>query len=132
MRGQWDGGRAAAPPAPPLYDICKDGGARRLLLLALVNATPVAVSSTLFLFFVTHRLQAWGWEGPLLVLFFASGAVAAPLWSRAARTYGAKATLLTAMGTSVLIFSFTATLGRGITGGLRWCVFCQGPRLARI
>ena len=57
--------------------ILGDTVARRLLLLALVNATPVAVSSTLFLFFVESRLGAPGWDGPLLVLFFLSAAASA-------------------------------------------------------
>ena len=38
-----------------------------------MNATPLAVTSTLFLFFVESRLAAPGWEGPLLVLFFLVG-----------------------------------------------------------
>ena len=52
----------------PISTILSDRTARRLLLLALVNATPLAVSSTLFLFYVESRLGAVGWEGPLLVL----------------------------------------------------------------
>jgi glycoside/pentoside/hexuronide:cation symporter, GPH family len=41
--------------------VLADPLARRLLLLALVNAAPVAVTSTLFLFFVESRLAAPGW-----------------------------------------------------------------------
>ncbi|MCE8458864.1 MFS transporter, partial [Rhodovulum sulfidophilum] len=62
----------AAPETTGWREVLADAVARRLLLLALINATPVAVTSTLFLFFVESRLGLPGWEGPLLVLFFLS------------------------------------------------------------
>jgi glycoside/pentoside/hexuronide:cation symporter, GPH family len=61
----------------------------------------VAVTSTLFLFFVESRLGAPGWEGPLLLLFFLSAAASTPLWSAAAQRYGAKPMLLAGMVLSV-------------------------------
>ncbi|WP_242494154.1 MFS transporter [Salipiger sp. IMCC34102] len=99
--------------ATPIRTILSDHVTRRLLVLALVNATPLAVSSTLFLFFVDARLQAPGWEGPLLVLFFLAAAVSSPAWSAAARRFGAKPVLLLAMVAAVLSFGFTLTLGAG-------------------
>jgi glycoside/pentoside/hexuronide:cation symporter, GPH family len=80
-----------------------------------VNATPVAVTSTLFLFFVESRLQAPGMEGPLLLLFFLAAAVSAPVWGRAAQTYGKKRMLLAGMALSIVAFGFAATLGPGDT-----------------
>ena len=97
----------------PISAILSDPLARRLLLLALVNATPVAVSSTLFLFFVQSRLGAPGWEGPLLVLFFLSAALSAPLWSRLAQTFGTRRVLLSAMGLAIASFGGTLLLGPG-------------------
>ncbi|MEO0356920.1 MAG: MFS transporter [Pseudomonadota bacterium] len=97
----------------PIRTIWADGQARRLLILALINATPLAVSSTLFLFFVEDRLAAPGWEGPLLVLFFLSGAVAAPFWSRAASRFGPKRALLFAMVLAVITFGFAVLLRDG-------------------
>ena len=88
MRGEWGAGGAAA--GIDLLDLLRDTTARRLLLIALVNAAPVAVTSTLFLFFVEYRLAAPGAEGPLLVLFFFAAALAAPVWGRAARAFGAR------------------------------------------
>ncbi|KMW60192.1 Sugar transporter [Candidatus Rhodobacter oscarellae] len=113
MRGQW-----AMPerrPAVPMKfgDILADRIASRLLLVALFNAAPVAVSSTLFLFFVESRLGAIGWEGPLLVLFFLAAAIAAPLWARAAERFGAKRVLLMGMCLSVAAFGLTLGLGSG-------------------
>lgn len=90
-----------------------DATARRLLLVALVNAAPVAVTATLFLFYVESRLAAPGWEGPLLLLFFLSAAAAAPFWALAARRFGARRVLLFAMSLAVLAFGFAALLGPG-------------------
>ncbi|MFN3936060.1 MAG: MFS transporter, partial [Gemmobacter sp.] len=92
MHGEWTGRGLA--PAGNLGTILRDGPSRWLLAVALVNAAPVAVTSTLFLFFVESRLQAPGAEGPLLLLFFLSAAASAPIWSRLAARFGAKRVLL--------------------------------------
>ena len=106
--------RPAATEEPtPIGTILSDPAARRLLILALVNATPLAVSSTLFLFFVESRLAAPGWEGPLLVLFFLAAAMSAPLWSWAAGQFGSRRVLLSAMAMAILAFGFVLTLGAG-------------------
>ena len=112
MAPEWRGAIRAEAPTP-IRAILADPGARRLLLLALVNATPLAVSSTLFLFFVDSRLEAPGWEGPLLVLFFLAAAASAPVWSALARRFGAKPVLLCAMVLAVLSFGGVLTLGAG-------------------
>lgn len=97
----------------PIKTIWADPQARRLLLLALVNATPLAVSSTLFLFYVESALGAVGWEGPLLVLFFLAAACSSPLWSKLAGRYGEKPVLLAAMTLAIISFGYTYTLGQG-------------------
>lgn len=113
MRGEWHVGDTV-PDATGFREILADPVARRLLLVALVNATPVAVTSTLFLFFVESRLQASGWEGPLLVLFFLSAAVAAPIWGWLARRLNApRPVLIAGMALSVLAFGYAAFLGAG-------------------
>jgi len=112
MWREWSPALAAQTPTP-IRTILNDPIARRLLLLALVNATPVAVSSTLFLFFVESRLDAPGWEGPLLVLFFFSAAVSSPVWSALANRFGAKRVLLSAMVLAIVIYGWTLTLGAG-------------------
>ncbi|THD83642.1 sugar:cation symporter [Aliigemmobacter aestuarii] len=112
MGREWRG--AAAPmPATPLRQVLADRDTRRLLILALVNSAPVAVTSTLFLFFVESRLAAPGSEGPLLVLFFLAAAVSAPVWSRLAAAFGLRRVLLVAMVLAVVSFAFAATLGAG-------------------
>jgi GPH family glycoside/pentoside/hexuronide:cation symporter len=124
MNGQWKG-RAAAP-TPGLVAIFRpilaDPLARRLLLTALLNAAPVAVTSTLFLFFVESRLMLPGWEGPLLLLFFLAAAVSTPVWSALARRYSPRPVLLTAMTLAILAFLWTLTLGAG--DGIAFALIC--------
>jgi len=111
MRGAWT--PASLAPATPLRTLLSDRITRQLLLLALVNATPLAVSSTLFLFFVESRLAAPGWEGGLLVLFFLAAAASAPGWSLLAERFGAKPVLLAAMVLAIAAFGTVLTLGPG-------------------
>ncbi|MFP7675384.1 MFS transporter [Marivita sp. S0852] len=113
MHAEWRGSTIEASVG--FGAILKDRISRRLLLIALVNAAPVAVSSTLFLFFVESRLNAPGWEGPLLLLFFVAAAAAAPLWGALAERIGAKTTLLAAMVLAFAAFSFAMLLGAGDT-----------------
>jgi len=92
-------------------------GGGRLLALAFVNALPVALTSTLFLFFVEDRLKLASWAGPFLILFFASAGLAAPLWSRAAQSYGARRVLATAMVLAIVTFVGAAALPSGAAAG---------------
>ena len=73
----------------PLRPFLAAGGGR-LLLIGLLNTMPVAITSTLFLFFVEDRLALPGLAGPFLVLFFAAAGLSAPLWSRLAARFGAR------------------------------------------
>lgn len=111
MRGQW--GASEAPESVGFGVVLRDAQAKRLLILALVNATPVAITSTLFLFFVESRLEAPGMEGPLLLLFFLSAAASAPLWGRIARGIGAKRALLIGMLLAIVTFIGASLLGAG-------------------
>ena len=86
---------------------------RRLLMIALLNAMPVAVTSTLFLFFVEYQLAAPGWEGPLLLLFFLAAALSAPVWTRIALHIGPKRALLSGMMLAMFSFAGTVLLGAG-------------------
>ncbi len=121
MRGEWAAGDAA-PRGSGFAAVLGDAQARRLLIIALLNAMPVAVTSTLFLFFVESRLQLPGWEGPLLLLFFLSAAGSAPLWGRLAQAYGTRRMLLVGMVLAIVSFGFAATLGPG--DGLAFALIC--------
>ena len=111
MWPEWKG-RVNQEPSQ-IGEIIRDNTARKLLILALVNATPLAVSSTLFLFYVESKLGAPGWEGGLLVLFFLAAAISSPLWSALARRFGAKPVLISAMVLAVASFGYTLTLSPG-------------------
>ncbi len=110
MRGQW---QASAQPENGIAPVLRDPVARRLLLIALVNAAPVAVTSTLFLFFVESRLGAPTLAGPFLLLFFLSAAAAAPVWGYLAAAHGARRILIVAMCLSIIAFGFAITLQTG-------------------
>jgi GPH family glycoside/pentoside/hexuronide:cation symporter len=111
MRGEWHD--AGLPAATGFGTILSDPVARKLLMIAFVNAAPVAVSSTLFLFYVEIALEAPGWEGALLLLFFLSAAAAAPLWGLMAERFGGKRVLLCAMVLGIVAFGGALFLGPG-------------------
>jgi len=115
MRNAWDVKPDAAAKTDDVSfkQLLKDSVAKKLLIVALLNAAPVAVSSTVFLFYVESRLGLVGWEGGLLILFFLAAAAAAPIWARFAARFGAKPVLLCAMALAVAVFSLTLTLQEG-------------------
>ena len=108
--------------------VLADPLARRLLLIALLNGAPVAVTSTLFLFFVESRLKLPGQEGPLLLLFFLAAALSTPGWSLLARRHGARRVLLAAMALSIVAFLWTVTLGAG--DGFAFALVCAASGAA--
>jgi glycoside/pentoside/hexuronide:cation symporter, GPH family len=116
MRHEWGRATALPPDTSPMASFrpaLTDPLARRLLLIALLNAAPVAVSSTLFLFFVGGRLGAPDAAGPLLLLFFLAAAISTPFWSRAASRHGPKRILMAGMALAIGSFIWAATLGPG-------------------
>lgn len=122
MRDEWHSG--GTPPASGFRPVLADPIARKLLVIALLNAAPVAVSSTLFLFYVEIALEAPGWEGALLLLFFLSAAGAAPVWGRLAERFDPKPVLLCAMGLGIVAFGGAILLGPGDV--LLFALVCVG------
>ncbi len=131
MRHEWvDTSHAAQTPSLAGFAIAlRDRPARNLLLVALFNGAPVAVTSTLFLYFVESRLAAPGYEGAFLLLFFLSAALSSFTWSRLAQTYGARRVLLAAMALSIITFIFAATLGAGDLLGFAAICIASGAAL---
>jgi GPH family glycoside/pentoside/hexuronide:cation symporter len=111
MRGEWQA--VEMPASVGFAAVLRDPVARRLLMIAFVNAAPVTVSSTLFLFYVEIALAAPGWEGALLLLFFLSAAAAAPFWGLMAERFGGRRVLLIAMVLGILAFGGALFLGAG-------------------
>ena len=113
MRLEWRAGGAVVASLSSFAPVLRDALARRLLMIALLNASPVAVTSTLFLFFVESRLDAAGMEGGLLLLFFLSAAASALIWAKVAARIGEKQALMAGMGLAILAFLWAVTLGSG-------------------
>ncbi|WP_240504197.1 MFS transporter [Thioclava sp. JM3] len=103
-------------------------GAGWLLLLAFVNSLPVAVTSTLFLFFVGDRLGLPDLAGPFLILFFIAAGASAPLWGRLARRFGARRVLLVAMVLAIVSFVGAFSLPTG--AALPFAAICIGSGVA--
>lgn len=112
MNREWRAAPATTRPTG-LGLILRDPLARRLLMVACVNAAPVAVSSTLFLFFVDARLGAPEAAGFLLLAFFLAAAASAPGWTWLAQRHGPRPTLLVAMTLAVAVFGWALWLGEG-------------------
>ena len=128
MRREWGPVSAQSGAFDGFGAVVRDPVARRLLAVAFVNAAPVAVSSTLFLFYVESRLVAPGWEGPLLILFFLSAAAAAPVWAALARKRGEKPVLIWGMSLAIVAFGGAALLGPG--DQLWFALICLGSGAA--
>ena len=86
---------------------------RPYLILAFVNAIPVAITSTLFLFYVEYAIGSVTASGPLLLLFFGAAAVSVPIWTVLANKYVIEWVLGVAMLASLAAFVVTFTLGAG-------------------
>jgi GPH family glycoside/pentoside/hexuronide:cation symporter len=128
MRREW--GQVQLTPAPSAFAILGDRKTQGLLTLALVNAAPVAVTSTLFLFFVESRLEAPGLEGPLLLLFFLSAALTAPFWAYLAQRIGQRRALMAGMALAVISFGFALGLRAGDTVAFALICAASGAALA--
>lgn len=114
MRTEWPRFRPDLSIVGPSFrEVLADPTARRLLTIALVNATPVAITSTLFLFYAESVLRTDGAEGPLLILLFLAAAISAPVWAQVAKRFGAKTALLGGMALAMASFAFVLTLGPG-------------------
>ena len=91
----------------------KYGSLQRLLFFVFLNAMPVAVTSTLYLFYVDNVLDLEVVGGPLLILFFLSAAFSAPFWTRLAEYYGALRVLKFSMLVSIFSFVWAYNLNSG-------------------
>ena len=85
----------------------------RLLTVFAVNGTAAALPATLVLFFVADVLQAPGWGGPLLAIYFLSGVLFLPLWVMLARRLGRMRAWTAGMLLAVAAFAGAGTLGSG-------------------
>lgn len=116
-------------PNPSSGPVLSDPVVRQLLILAVLNTAPVAVSSTLFLFFVESRLLAPDMAGPLLILFFLTAAFSAPVWTFCASRFGARRMLLVAMVSTIISFAYAFFLQTGQVSTFTFICVASGATL---
>ena len=122
----------AEPAAPLLRSLARvlaDGAFRRLLTVFLASGIAAALPATLFLFFVADVLQSEPASGPLLGLYFLSGALSLPGWVALAGRVGRVRAWLMAMGLSVLSFAGAGWMGAGDTTLFAGICFLSGLAL---
>ncbi|GAB4124140.1 MAG: MFS transporter [Rhodothalassiaceae bacterium] len=115
-------------PAFPLRPLLAFGGGW-LLALSLLNALPVAVTATLFVFYVEDHLQLGPLAGPYLALFFLAAAMAAPGWTALARRFGMRPILAIAMTLAIAAFAWAALLPVGAAWRFAAIVLGSGAAL---
>lgn len=82
----------------------------RLVISFILNSFANALPATLFLFFVTDRLQAEEQRGILLLLYFAAGVIGVPVWVWLAKRYNKHRTWCISMLIACFFFSLTPLL----------------------
>jgi len=83
---------------------------RRLLIAYLINATANGLPATLFILFVTYRLEMPDAYGPLLFAYFLSGFAGIPIWYQVSKTISKHRTWCIAMVIAVGSFVWTPFL----------------------
>lgn len=99
-----------------------NGPFRRLIAAYALNGIANGLPATLFLLFAEYRLGAPDWSGLLLVLYFASGIVAVPVWLKLSFRFGKHRTWAASMGWACLMFSLVPFLSEGDV--LAFAVIC--------
>lgn len=85
----------------------------RLVVAFLLNGFANAIPATLFLYFVSERLGAADWRGPLLFVYLSCGIVGIPLAVWIAGKAGKHRTWCGAMALACVIFLLAGFLGTG-------------------
>ncbi len=116
------------PLLSSLRRVMADRPFRHLLLIFVANGIASALPATLFLFFVADVLHLESASGPLLALYFVSGAASLPLWIKVASRYGRVFAWGCAMLLSILAFAGASLLGNGDL--LPFAIICLASGLA--
>lgn len=114
---------------PLSFAALQHSGGVKLLILAVLNSLPVALTSTLFLFFVQDYLTLAKLAGPFLVLFFLSAGFSVPGWGVLSHRIGAKAALLIGMPLAIASFVGAAFLAPGNAVGFAFICIASGAAL---
>ncbi len=100
----------------------------RLLFAFFLNGCANGFPATLFLFFVSEKLQAETWAGPLLVIYFLCGVLGVPLWLKMAQQTSKHRAWCVAMIGACAFFAIAPFLQ---AGDAHWfALVCIGTGLA--
>jgi hypothetical protein len=106
-----------------------------LLSVFAANGIAAAIPASLFLFFVSDRLQLASYAGLFLVLYFLAAACGLPLWAKLALKFGEAQAWLAAMALALLAFIWAANLVPGsligfgfvLSGGITFASIKSNP-----
>jgi len=102
----------------------------QLLLIAYVlDGLANGLPATLFLLFITERMQAPQFIGPLLFLYFGMGVAALPAWVLLSRRIGKHRAWAASMTLAILSLVIVPWLGRGDLILFAWTVAITGTTL---
>lgn len=90
-------------------------GGSKLFAAYFINNLANALPATLFLFFTELVIAAPGMTGALLLLYFVSGMIALPLWTRLSAKTGKRHAWMLSMLLASAAFAFVPLLGPGDT-----------------
>jgi GPH family glycoside/pentoside/hexuronide:cation symporter len=107
------GVQPAATPWRVTWEAWQNRPFRTLLVAYGIGALGAGLPATLVLFYVEHVLRLPGRAEAFLGLYFLSGFLFLPLWTRVARRVGKKRAWLAAMAVNVGAFVFALFLGPG-------------------
>jgi glycoside/pentoside/hexuronide:cation symporter, GPH family len=93
--------------------VWKDNRFQRLLAAYALNGIAAAIPATLFLFFIDDVVKANDWQAQFLVMYFISGALAAPAWLALSKRVGKRRAWGISMVVAIVTFCWAALLGNG-------------------
>lgn len=98
----------------------------RLIAAFLLNGFANAIPATLFLYFVSERLGAPEWRGPLLLVYFACAILGVPLAVKTTSRWGKHKAWSGAMLATCSIFAVSGFLGDGDLAAFAAICVCTG------
>lgn len=114
------GARMAAPPSGSgrraWHDLVADRWRGLFFAIVFLNSLASSIPAVLVLFFIRDRLEAEAYTGLFLLVYFLSGALAMPLWSRLAARFGKYRTWQVSLICAIATFFWATFLGAGDVG----------------
>lgn len=120
----WDGVIEDTPliTISQLYNI----GGMRILALVFLNSLPVAITSTLFLFFVSDRLQMPNLSAAFLSIFFIGTMIGVAVFSKISENYAHRQILIITMICAAFVFLWAFFLPQGAAIRFAFISFLSG------